>query len=115
MESIYQTCIPRQAVLDGTGDFVVNLEGILKSDNAGTRELLMTVMIASSLQRAGAVLCIVRSGILAHTFPIGIAANEVAFNQDINAIVVDEKFCNPEWLFHVLRSFERDILTRGTK
>jgi hypothetical protein len=43
MKSIYQTCIPRQAVLDGTADFVVNLEKILKSDEAGTWELLMPI------------------------------------------------------------------------
>jgi|GEM_PF-4358522 len=41
MKSIYQTCIPRQAVLDGTADFVVNLCRICQSSmkpRQGNRE-----------------------------------------------------------------------------
>ncbi|MDQ1335038.1 MAG: hypothetical protein QG552_1988 [Thermodesulfobacteriota bacterium] len=34
MESIYKACIPRQAVLDGTADFVVNLSDISTLDEA---------------------------------------------------------------------------------
>jgi len=36
MKSIYQTCVPRQALLKGTADFVDNLEEILKPDEAET-------------------------------------------------------------------------------
>jgi type I restriction enzyme M protein len=70
---------------------------------------------AVKLVPAGAVLCVVRSGILAHTFPVALADRELAFNQDISGIVVDENILIPEWLFHILRSFERDILAYGTK
>jgi type I restriction enzyme M protein len=63
----------------------------------------------------GTVLCVVRSGILAHSFPVAIAGRPLTFNQDITALVVDRKQLMPEWLFHVLRSLEDDILSRGTK
>ncbi|MDQ1335128.1 MAG: hypothetical protein QG552_2078 [Thermodesulfobacteriota bacterium] len=43
MKSIYQTCIPRKAVLDGTADSDVNLEEIPKPDKAGTREFVMPI------------------------------------------------------------------------
>ena len=73
------------------------------------------VSSAVNLVPTGAVLCVVRSGILAHSFPVALAGKPLTFNQDIAAIVVDEKRMMPEWLFHVLRSMEADILIRGTK
>jgi len=63
----------------------------------------------------GTVLCVVRSGILAHSFPVALAGKSLTFNQDITGLVVDRKQLMPEWLFHVLRSLENDILSRGTK
>jgi type I restriction enzyme M protein len=70
---------------------------------------------AVNLVPAGVVLCVVRSGILAHTFPVALAGVELTFNQDINGMVVDEKQLVPEWLFHVLCGLEADILARGIK
>lgn len=70
---------------------------------------------AVNLVSAGSVLCVVRSGILAHIFPVALAGVELTFNQDINGILVDEKCLLPEWLFQVLRCFEQDILARGIK
>ena len=63
----------------------------------------------------GTILCVVRSGILAHSFPVALAGKPLTFNQDITGLVVDRKHLMPEWLFHVLRSLENDILSRGTK
>lgn len=40
MKSIYQTCIPRQALLDGTADFVINLLDLPKINEAEAREFL---------------------------------------------------------------------------
>jgi len=70
---------------------------------------------AVNLVPEGAVLCVVRSGILAHTFPVAIADVRLTFNQDINGIVVDKEYIIPEWLFYVFCSFEADILARGIK
>jgi type I restriction enzyme M protein len=70
---------------------------------------------AVNLVPAGSVLCVVRSGILAHTFPVALTGVELAFNQDISGIVVDEKCLIAEWLLYVLRSFEPDILAHGIK
>lgn len=41
---------------------------------------------AAKVVGPGAVLAVVRSGILAHTFPVAIAERDVSFNQDIKAI-----------------------------
>jgi len=38
MKSIYQTCIPRQVVLDGTADFVVNLSDLPKLGETEARQ-----------------------------------------------------------------------------
>lgn len=40
MKSICQTCIPRQAVLDGTNDFMVNLSELPSFTEADAREFL---------------------------------------------------------------------------
>jgi type I restriction enzyme M protein len=94
---------PKDMKMDRIGDTLdhISMEAIADS--------------AVNLVPAGAVLCVVRSGILAHTFPVALADRELVFNQDINGIVVDENLLIPEWLFHVLRSFEADVLARGIK
>ena len=50
MKSIYQTCIPRQAVLDGTADFVVNLSDLPKLDEAEAREFLDANVLTSGME-----------------------------------------------------------------
>jgi restriction endonuclease S subunit len=62
----------------------------------------------------GAILCVVRSGILAHTFPIAIAINEVAFNQDIIALIVKDAVLY-KYLYYMLKNYEKNILSNGVK
>ena len=50
MKSIYQTCIPRQAVLDCTADFVVNLSDLPKLDEAEAREFLDANVLTSGME-----------------------------------------------------------------
>jgi len=50
MKSIYQTCIPRQAVLDGTADFVVNLSDLPKLDETEAREFLDANVLTSGME-----------------------------------------------------------------
>lgn len=70
---------------------------------------------ATKIVPAGTVLCVVRSGILQHSFPVGLTLAPVAFNQDIIALSVDKGRLHPKYLFYVLKSFSADILEKGIK
>ena len=50
MKSIYQTCEPRQAVLDGTADFVVNLSELPKLAEDEAREFLDSNVLTSGME-----------------------------------------------------------------
>ena len=63
---------------------------------------------------AGSILMVVRSGILAHTFPVAIAKTEVALNQDMKAITPREGIV-PKFLAYQLISQSTEILTNCTK
>jgi len=54
---------------------------------------------ATKLVPPGSLLAVARSGILARRWPIALTAREVAFNQDIKAILVDRKRLEPEFAF----------------
>ncbi len=68
----------------------------------------------TNLIPAGAVLVVVRSGILARTVPIAITGREVAINQDIKALcpraVIDSKY-----LFYFLRSRLYEMLALASR
>ncbi len=70
---------------------------------------------ATSLTPAGTILAVVRSGILAHHFPLAITGREVTFNQDIKALLPKVPAANSNFLIHILRSKEREILSEGIK
>ena len=61
------------------------------------------------------VLAVVRSGILAHSFPVATLAGEVSFNQDIKAITPKNGSLIPAFLFWMLKSQEAQILRLGVK
>ena len=63
----------------------------------------------------GAILCVIRSGILAHSFPVARAGRPLTFNQDINAIVLKDSTALPQFVWHVLRGMAKEILQRGVK
>ena len=68
----------------------------------------------------GSILLVVRGMILAHTFPVALALTDVAFNQDIKALVPSEHYVS-EFLLYWLESQQRRILnlvdtsSHGTK
>jgi type I restriction enzyme M protein len=70
---------------------------------------------AVNLVPAKSILCVVRSGILAHSFPIALAARDLAFNQDITAIVTTDKHVLPEYLFHLLKGMKENVVRSGVK
>jgi restriction endonuclease S subunit len=61
------------------------------------------------------VLAVVRSGILAHTFPVAIVGREVAFNQDIKAITPKNGNLLPSFVYWLLKSREIEVLKIGVK
>jgi type I restriction enzyme, S subunit len=70
---------------------------------------------AARLVPPATVLVVVRSGILAHTLPVGITTSEASFNQDIKALIPDQNLVDSQYLFWFLKSQERHILTQGVK
>jgi type I restriction enzyme S subunit len=64
---------------------------------------------ATNVVRKGAVLIVVRSGILRHSLPVAVADRDVALNQDLKAVELNENF-EPEYVAWALRSASRDIL-----
>jgi type I restriction enzyme, S subunit len=70
---------------------------------------------AARIVGSNSVLAVVRSGILAHTFPVATLAREVSFNQDIKAITPKNSSLLPAFLFWMLKGQEAQILRVGVK
>ena len=90
----------KATLLDSAQDFIT-LKGVEGS--------------ATSLVPKGAILTVVRSGILAHSVPFAVAGRSLAFNQDIKAIQVTGDQVTSEYVYWFLRSKEPEILARGVK
>jgi len=50
MKNLFQSCIPRQAVLDGTADFVVNLSDLPRLTESEAREFLDSNVLTSGME-----------------------------------------------------------------
>ena len=78
------------------------------------------VRAGARLMPAGTVLIVVRGMILAHTFPVGVSTTDVAFNQDVKAIVPGQRLMG-RYLAYWLSSNSHQFLqfvttaTHGTK
>jgi type I restriction enzyme, S subunit len=70
---------------------------------------------AARIVGPNSVLAVVRSGILAHTFPVATIARDVSFNQDIKAITPKNGSLLPSYLFWMLKGQEAQILRIGVK
>ncbi|MFN8740086.1 MAG: restriction endonuclease subunit S [Pirellula sp.] len=74
----------------------------------------------ASIVPCNAILFVIRGMILAHTFPVAITRREVAFNQDMKAIIANDAF-DPLYVYHWLQSHSMTILgmvadsSHGTK
>ncbi len=69
---------------------------------------------AAKLVPAGSVLCVVRSGILQHTFPVALAEQDVTLNQDMRALTPADGI-SADYLRHYLRYRNDDILHTCSK
>jgi type I restriction enzyme, S subunit len=69
---------------------------------------------ATRMVPAGAVLIVVRSGILRHTIPVAITARPVALNQDMKALIPSAE-CEPRFLKYVIQGQQHVLLHAWTK
>ncbi|MCA3099438.1 MAG: restriction endonuclease subunit S, partial [Rhodocyclaceae bacterium] len=90
----------KQAVIDCTTDYI-SAEAVENS--------------ATSIVPPGSILLVVRSGILAHSFPIAQVGRPVAFNQDIKAATPISDEVVPDYLYWFLRSESLNVVARGVK
>ena len=78
------------------------------------------VAAGARLMPSGTVFIVIRGMILAHTFPVGVSTTEVAFNQDVKAIVPNPRLMG-RYLAYWLSSHSHQFLklattaTHGTK
>jgi len=67
--------------------------------------------LESTVVGAGSVLIVIRGMILAHSFPVAITQRDVAFNQDMKALIPDAAF-SVSYLYHWFRWVKPVILRR---
>lgn len=70
---------------------------------------------ATRLVEANTLLCVVRSGILQHTFPVAITMRKMCFNQDITAISARDSRLDIRFLFNIFKARNQEILKSGIK
>lgn len=70
---------------------------------------------AASVVPEQSILVVVRSGILAHSFPVAQAAKPLSFNQDIKGLTPDSTKVDPDYLYWFVRSEEPRVLAQGVK
>jgi type I restriction enzyme S subunit len=84
--------------------------------NSGTEFVTDVALRETRLRRcrAGSVLVVVRSGVLAHTLPAAIAGNEVVVNQDLKVLDSGNDTLN-QWFALFLKAHQREILDANRK
>lgn len=69
---------------------------------------------ATKLVPSGAVLIVVRSGILIHSIPVAIAGSDVTLNQDLKALIPHSGLL-PEFLMYWIAGLQRELLAEWKK
>src|SRR6185295_514744 len=69
---------------------------------------------ATRLVPAGAVLIVVRSGILVHSIPVALAGREVTLNQDLKALIPTSEIAS-EYLTYLISGMQRELLVEWKK
>jgi type I restriction enzyme S subunit len=64
---------------------------------------------ATKLVPSGAVLIVVRSGILVHSIPVALSGREVALNQDLKALLPSSDVL-PEYLLYLISGLQKELL-----
>jgi type I restriction enzyme M protein len=99
--------IPWVSPKDMKSDVIVDTEDhISKAALAGS---------ATKLFPAQSVVCVVRSGILKHSFPVALLSRPMCINQDLIAFQPKDSAISSEFLFYVLKTRSASILADGIK
>jgi type I restriction enzyme, S subunit len=69
---------------------------------------------ATKLVPAGAVLIVVRSGILIHSIPVALAGREVTLNQDLKALIPASEIA-AKYLMYLIAGMQRELLVEWRK
>lgn len=85
---------------------------ITDSDDHITEQALQNS--AASVVKAGAVLVVVRSGILARTVPMAIARTDLSINQDLKALVPRPSI-STEFLYYALQAQASTVLSMASR
>ena len=99
--------IPWVSPKDMKVDFLEDTEDHISADAVAAS--------AAKLVGPETLLCVVRSGILQHTFPVALTRREMSFNQDILAIQTTSPTLDIRYLFYMFKSDSRNILKEGIK
>ncbi len=70
---------------------------------------------ATKIIPAGSVVCVVRSGILKHSFPVALLARDMCINQDLIAFRPTSGSVRSKFLFYLLRTRSSKIIEEGIK
>ncbi|AJP70755.1 restriction endonuclease subunit S [Sphingomonas hengshuiensis] len=91
----------------------------MKSEVITTSEEMITdealAASATSLVPPGAVLLVVRSGILRHTVPVAINEVEVSLNQDMKALRFNSSYCDPRFFFRWVQGLNDELILAWSK
>jgi len=91
----------------------------MKSDViVDTEDHISTAAVAGSATKlfpAQTVVCVVRSGILKHSFPVALLSRPMCINQDLIAFQPKGSAISSEFLFYVLKTRSASILADGIK
>ena len=102
-----------------TGDIPWVSPKDMKSDVIyDTQDHLSHIAISNSSTKlipAHSVICVVRSGILKHTFPVALLSRDMCINQDIIAFAPLTNAITSQFLFYVLKTMSASILADGIK
>ena len=70
---------------------------------------------ATKLIPAGSIICVVRSGVLKHSFPVALLTRDMCINQDLVALMPTKSELVPKFLLYILKTFAPSILKQGVK
>jgi len=99
--------IPWVSPKDMKSDVIVDTE-----DHISKAALALS---AAKLFPAQSVVCVVRSGILKHSFPVALLSRPMCINQDLIAFQPKGSAISSKFLFYVLKTMSASILADGIK
>lgn len=105
-QSFWQGDIPWVSPKDMKSEFIKETEDSI-TDKA-------VMESSTNIVPAGSVLMVVRSGILKHTLPVAISLVDLAINQDMKALIVNEKF-SALYIYQYLLANNRKVLQATLK